>query len=236
VYATSRLTRGDWDAYLSYLGGRWEPDSLARCVHRAYIDFRRTLYGIGELGYGSTFQAGVEHWLCQTIRDAADQASLLAEPEEFDDWHGRQCQNLIDAYREAGYGEQGVRRLHVGQAQKWLNMTFKYVFALGPERVSNIGPLYPVAHVPFDNILLEHLARFGFAPFGCPWSRLDDYDVYLDRQRWLRGHFAPVPPLDVEFHLWLNGELPTPGLPGSDATGLAKPSDLERSSSGGIPS
>jgi hypothetical protein len=231
VYPPSRLTRGDWDSYLSYLGGRWEPDGLARGVHRAYIDFRRTLHGIGELGYGSEFQAGVERLLSQTIRAAADEARHLVGPQQFDEWHRRQCQDLIAAYREAGYNDEIVRRLHVGQVQKWLNMALKYVFALGPERAPNLGPLYPFAHVPFDRIILAHLARFGFAPLGCPWSRLDDYEVYLDRQRWIRSHFAPLPPLDVEFHLWLRGELPSPEPAGSDGSGLGQPSVAERQES-----
>ena len=94
MYPTSQLTRADWDAYMAYLGGRWEPDALARCVHRAYIDFRRTLYGIGDLGYGSVFQAGMERWLCRVIAEAAGEAGNLARPEAFDDWHRRQARTV----------------------------------------------------------------------------------------------------------------------------------------------
>jgi hypothetical protein len=47
----------------------------------------------------------------------------------------------------------------------------------------------------------------GFQPLDCAWSQLDDYDVYLDRQRWVRDRFT-LAPLDVEFHLWMHKPLP----------------------------
>jgi len=46
---------------------------------------------------------------------------------------------------------------------------------------------------------------YGFLKLPCSWSQLDDYDLYLDRQNWIRDKFELVP-LDTEFRLWLGQE------------------------------
>ena len=52
----------------------------------------------------------------------------LTDQEEFTLWHQRLCVKLTlldhDSYK-----------LHIGQAQKWINMTLKYLSVLGEERV-----------------------------------------------------------------------------------------------------
>jgi hypothetical protein len=66
---------------------------------------------------------------------------------------------------------------YLGHAQKWLNMTFKYIYVMGEQRVSSFGHLYDLCHVPLDNILIEALRKEGFQPLACPWSRLKDYTI-----------------------------------------------------------
>ncbi len=117
---------------------------------------------------------------------------------QFDEWHRSACVELVKIYRSGGY-----RSFCVGHAQKWLNMTFKYIYVLGDERLPGFGHVYDLCHVPLDNILIAALRPYGFQPLGCPWSRLKDYDIYLDRQHWVRNRFQPAP-LDVEFKLWMD--------------------------------
>jgi hypothetical protein len=57
--------------------------------------------------------------------------------------------------------------------------------------------------VPLDNIVLEALEAKGMQPLPCSWSRLKSYEIYLDRQKWVRERFPHQVPLDVEFLLWL---------------------------------
>ena len=83
-----------------------------------------------------------------------------------------------------------------------VNMTFKYIYVLGEERFPGFGHLYDLCHVPLDNILIEALRAHGFRALPCAWSRLNDYDTYLDRQRGVRSRFR-LAPLDVEFQLWM---------------------------------
>jgi hypothetical protein len=84
-------------------------------------------------------------------------------------------------------------------------MTFKYIFTLGEERLPGYGHLYDFCHIPFDNIILKTLQQqHGFPSLPCLWSRLNSYDKYLDRQKWVREQFKCVP-LDIEFKLWARG-------------------------------
>ena len=101
-----------------------------------------------------------------------------------------------------------THRSEFGHAQKWLNMTFKYIYTMGEQRLPDFGHLYGLCHVPLDNILIDALRRYDFPPLPCKWSKLADYDIYLDRQLWVRKRF-PLAPLDVEFRLWMGSELPT---------------------------
>jgi len=87
-------------------------------------------------------------------------------------------------------------------------MTFKYIYVMGEPRLPGFDPLYDRCHVPLDRILLNALLHYGFQPLPCAWSKLDDYDFYLDRQRWVRSRFRLVP-LDVEFLLWMGRPVQT---------------------------
>jgi hypothetical protein len=166
---------------------------LQLCVRRAYRDFSRTLHGI-RIHKGSYEKAA------RAINRMLADIKGRDEPTqmEFDEWHRNACEDLRRLYREGGY-----ESFFVGQAQKWLNMTFKYIFVLGTRRINGFGHLYDLCHVPLDNIVLEALEAKGMEPLPCPWSRLDAYETYSDRQKWIREHFPYQVPLDVEFRLWL---------------------------------
>ncbi|MEO0969867.1 MAG: hypothetical protein AAFX80_16435, partial [Cyanobacteria bacterium J06639_18] len=119
----------------------------------------------------------------------------------FDNWHEDTCEKLISIYTHNGYS-----RFTVGQAQKWINMTFKYIFTYGEQRVAGFGNAYPYCHVPIDQTVLKELKRYNFPKFNYPWSRIDNYNDYLEKQIWVRHNFD-IAPLDVEFKLWLGKEL-----------------------------
>ncbi len=123
--------------------------------------------------------------------------------QKFDDWHQEACKRLADIYRECGY-----QWFAVGQAQKWLNMTFKYIYVMGEQRLPGFDHLYDFCHVPLDNILIDRLLTYEFPRLQCAWSRLNNYDTYLDRQHWVRNRFKSLAPLDVEFRLWMGQSLP----------------------------
>jgi hypothetical protein len=120
----------------------------------------------------------------------------VAKQDDFDDWHRNLCGALASA---SGYP------FSVGQAQKWINMTFKYVFvlnALGEQELRGLSPLYEFCHAPLDRRVVGALVDHNLDPLPCSWSRLNCYGTYLELQRSLRTHFNAVP-LTVEFQLWM---------------------------------
>jgi hypothetical protein len=150
----SVLTRADYENFLvrAYFGS--VEKALHACLHRAYLDFARTLRGIGECTEKPYTKAeSLLNGKFASIRDTETQTQ-----DEFDKWHRSTCDELKQIYTNQGYNS-----FHVGQAQKWINMTFKYIFTLGEKGPPGYGHLYDLCHIPFDNIVIENLKLHGFS-------------------------------------------------------------------------
>ncbi len=169
---------------------------LRACVNRAYLDFCRTLRGIGKLPDAAALHTKTSKHLCSWLDQLSD---LSTDPngDTFDARHRDVSEQLCTLY--GGYGFDSFT---IGQAQKWLNMALKYVYVFGEVRIPGYASLYRLGHVPLDNIMLDRLAQFGAPSLPRPWSRLCDYDMYIDYQRWIRDRFPDSAPLAVEFHLF----------------------------------
>lgn len=108
--------------------------------------------------------------------------------EIFDKMHRDACNNLIWCFEGQNFT--------IGQAQKWINMTFKYLFLLGYEKINII---YEYCHVPIDNYMLK-ITNYHIS---ISWSKLTNYDEYFEYQEWFRNKYRESIPLDVEFYLWI---------------------------------
>jgi hypothetical protein len=190
-------SRADYFDFLirCYFGDGGEP--LQLCVRRAYLDLNRTMHGF----------AG--HVAAESLRDEAHRKvaqkvitlkQAKVSQKSFDAWHRLSCTEIREHYREGGFG-----LFTYGQAQKWVNMSLKYVFALGEARLAGYLPYYGFAHIPIDNVFVAAAKAVGGPALPMPWSRLDDYAAYFDLQQCYRAMFAPSAPLAAEFRLWLNG-------------------------------
>jgi len=183
-----------------YFGPGDRADRFARYIGRAYRDMNRSIVGLGGLDPRSraalrtTAEDSVRGQLLELM---ADQTAPSATG--FDSWHRGACEALIGVY-----GSHGIH-LTVGQAQKWLNMTLKYLFvadALGVTPMAQVRRHYRFAHMPIDNVVLDALAAMEPAgpTYPRPWSRQDDYDEYLRFQHAVRTRFGCC--LDGEFMAW----------------------------------
>jgi hypothetical protein len=207
----SILSRADYEDYLVYLCfGLFGPERhyLSNPINKAYLDFSRTQHGLSKVASKDALHEHATVVLEEAFSDFRDNLANTITQEKFDAWHESVYQRLFAVYDEYG------QHLFVGQAQKWINMTFKYIFTLftlGEQRLSGFADAYPFCHVPLDKTLITRLARYSPSrPLSLAWSRLDDYDEYLDYQRWIRGRFVCVP-LDVEFLLWLGRDVEITG-------------------------
>ncbi len=193
--SASRLTRSDYEEFLvsAYFGyGR---DYLWLCIDRAYRDFNRTMRGFGKLDGKSEVRQQARQCVREQLISLRELE--LIEVGQFDHWHRQACEALSVVYRENGYPS-----FYVGQAQKWLNMTLKYIFTLGVERIAGFDGAYAFCHAPLDNILIGQLSKYDFPSLPTRWSRIKEYEQYLTYQQWIRERFQS-PPLDVEFLLWM---------------------------------
>jgi hypothetical protein len=187
----SKLTK-DYEEYLLRLifGREISPSA---CVTLAYGDFNRTLRGIRELPNGDELHAKAENALTDALTTLKARLDKPMAQSDFDDWHRKTCDGLV-----AVYGDTFA--FHAGQAQKWVNMTLKYIFTVGEEHIPGFGPAYTLCHAPIDKIVLGELTRYGFDLPSKPWSQFD-YDEYFKCQEWMRDRFKPTPLLSIEFLL-----------------------------------
>jgi hypothetical protein len=196
----STLQRSDYeDCLILFYFGRGE-NKLSLCQQRAYEDFKRTLRGIRNLPRTREARRRADEALSQML--ASIRALDASTQKDFDEWHRAACERLAAIYRQCGY-----LQFFVGHAQKWLNMTFKYIYVMGEQRLPGFSHLYDLCHVPLDNILMNELRSRGFPPLPCAWSKLNDYEEYLRCQLWVRTKFKEAP-LDVEFRLWMHKSAP----------------------------
>ena len=198
------IQRPTADEHLRFLisfhfGGELYP-GLAGCVGRAYLDLSRTAHGIGESSNAPELKRSA-HNLVESLLGEAIQQVRPWQADAFDAWHRASCQRICSHYANGGY-----HTFRTGQAQKWVNMTFKYALGLavlGMLDIKHIEALRLVAHVPLDNYILSAFASFDPPSLPRAWSRIADYSRYLEFQRWIRITFPENAPLDVEFRLWI---------------------------------
>ncbi|RKY91041.1 MAG: hypothetical protein DRQ13_11910, partial [Ignavibacteriae bacterium] len=122
--------------------------------------------------------------------------------KEFDNWHFQKCKKLKSEFLKIY-----KFKITFGQSQKWINMTMKYLFALGEKRIKNIETNYEYFHIPIDNIVQNELAKIGIPKFKMAWSKLDSYEEYLDYQKKVRGLIKNQIPMDFEFKLFNKSKL-----------------------------
>jgi hypothetical protein len=183
------------NSLIAFYFGR-EEDFLAMCMSRGYRDMQRTLSGI----YTHKNKRDLRVAANKALRELLARAQDISTSTQFDAWHKKSCERLCSIYHE--YGFEGFT---AGHAQKWVNMTLKYIYVVNG-RVKGYDHLYEFCHVPFDNILIDALKAHGFCPPDSAWSKLD-YSKYFEKQIWIREHFSSVCPMDVEFKLWLGQDI-----------------------------
>lgn len=191
------LTRQDHTRFVfsAYFGTQGSPRAL--CLKRAYLDTNRTLTGVGAL---PLLRKEAEAQLHTCLDEVRTEPQYSTSRNGFDIWHRATCDGLCRLY-----GSYDYRLFTVGHAQKWVNMTLKYIFTLGEDLLPGFGHLVDFCHAPLDNGVITRLCEYGFPGNSVRWTQIQDYDEYLGYQNWIRAHFSLIP-LDAEFYLWLEDD------------------------------
>lgn len=171
---------------ISYFGVADNPFEAAS--RSAYTDMCRTIRFHGK--NGKALRKSVDVLLEERIPELI----AVDNSEKFTQWHYSICKLIVDKYEAAGI------EFYIGQAQKWVNMTLKYLYVLVPDVVE---PFYRFLHIPLDNYIMDIAKKqYGVPILTTAWSRISDYQVYLDYEQTLMEAIDEVP-LDWEFKKWV---------------------------------
>ena len=174
--------------------------TITACIWRAYQDFCRTLHGMRSV-YGTDQAKNQAESIIETMLNQC--ISVKLEVDDFDNLHRITCHQIKEMF-------ESIVSFRIGQSQKWVNMSLKYMYYLhlanllvtpSPYERSVLDYNARWFHMPVDNIVLEDF-RIGSiyrqnVRTALPWSRTDSYDDYLRFQVALRSHFT-APLLVVE--------------------------------------
>ena len=168
---------------------------IAAASHRAYRDLNRTIrFGEMPQEQRDGLRSKVTSHFKQEIPAMAEHG--VHSQESYDEWHCQLCNEIRLLYRNSGV------EFHIGQAQKWVNMTMKYLYICGAYSFKGI---FQYLHIPIDNYVFTVAEKELHIPQPkVRWSRWDSYDTqYLAYQKELRLRICGLSPLRWEFKFWL---------------------------------
>lgn len=172
-----------------YFGAYTNPYKAASS--RAYLDMNRT---IRFKGMDERIRVVLREQIDHLIEDRIKKISVSSQ-EEYDAWHKALCFDIRREYEAVGV------EFSIGQAQKWVNMTIKYLYMLGADTFDGIFQFF---HIPIDNYVFDIAKKMlGIERPKIPWSRWESYDdQYMEYQSQIRARID-MDPLRWEFKYWL---------------------------------
>lgn len=183
-----------------YLGSTKDHKIEELVINRAYRDLNRTIHGMKNIpaDISKLQYSALSKLLLESISKLMN--SDFKNHQDFDTLHEQQCNQLIRAF-DAAYKKYQMH-LNIGQAQKWINMSIKYFYALGEKRHSFQVKNLNYFHIPIDNIIQERLKEKGLIPLKNKWSRIEVYSEYINYQKQVRDIKPERIPLELEFELF----------------------------------
>lgn len=165
---------------------------------KAYADLQRTLQGMGTHPDRDILKQKTH----ESITAFVDDLATINSQEEFDQAHKRWCEKTVAEFEQYVHPTRTGFKFHYGQAQKWLNMTLKYLAVLDHPDVQRV---YPYLHVPLDQYVYNEASREGIKRLTA-WSRLgpEKYITYQESLREMvkaKGKYSC--PLDWEADVWV---------------------------------
>ena len=147
----------------------------------------------------SAFTGSVQEEIKQWVKEIVSNPLEISQ-ERYDCLHRRICDELKGLYPEKATSVE--RKFTYGIAQKWVNMTMKYIYvlqnllqAVEPEHPfcktfgRQIASLASVLHAPIDSYVLAEERKDGIIDQReirnsiQAWSKLDCYDTYIRFQK-----------------------------------------------------
>ena len=170
--------------YKAILDGKTD-DPIEKAIFVAYRDLCRTIRGFSK----HKDHDRIYYTCVEVLQDEIKTLLNHSKPsqEYFDKWHKFACDRLKCFSEDI---------LTYGQAQKWINMTLKYI-SIFEHKITEAT--YEYYHVPIDKYILKATNY----KFDTAWSKINSYEKYMRFQKWFREKYNGIP-LDEEFKLWLS--------------------------------
>ena len=217
-------------SYFGYENMECAQKDKKKCAKRAYLDLARTvkyIYSSSELEkakknskeevFKKKRDELIDNICTELIKNIENYPN---KNDRFDEWHKNECKWIINEMNQknADEGRLFVKTLFTyGQAQKWVNMTLKYLWLLDllPDRI-----LPEDLHVPVDSFILQKLKGTGkfdekdneitnsgemYYYNGYTWSAIPDYESYNKLQDKIReiAKENGIFPIEWEGDAWI---------------------------------
>ncbi|MDD6483619.1 MAG: hypothetical protein PUF72_03470 [Clostridiales bacterium] len=190
---------------------------IKKCTHVAYRDLARTVKFSQS---AKQLNATEKKNLIESVEDyIAGEVSKKDINADFDKWHCDSCEGIINKMNSGD--TLSPNSFTYGQAQKWLNMTIKYMWLLGLLGES-FKDCENKLHVPADSVIIEAVweNKEVYLPLKpnakreksynsdkvIPWSKWD-FESYKKFQSSLREYVSkkdpPEIPLEWEAKAWI---------------------------------
>ena len=191
-----KISKTDRSNFLLFLYFGKSNDYLDNCINRAYRDFNRTLHGFSKLENKDEIYSEAKEYLRKSLLNLSSDKSIDSQ-DSFDDWHKRLCEELRVLFDSYSY-----KTLFIGQSQKWINMTLKYIYMFHKKN-SGFENLFQFSHIPIDNIILSKL---DYKDLTSAWSRINNYEEYFKVQKHVREVAAnqKMTAFEFEFKLFMD--------------------------------
>lgn len=191
------------DFYRVCLFGTKDPD-IEDAAKRAYIDLCRTIWDTTE-----DIRAKAKEESLNFISSQIE--GLKNDNIDFDEFHDTLCCGIIEIYNNNHID------FYYGQAQKWVNMTMKYLCVIGEEKYPWLKGIYEYLHIPIDSIILDRVINElkiesvivnnnKVSLKNLRWSRIKEQDTYKAIQSKLRVALNEKGEIPIvwEFKAWNN--------------------------------
>ena len=236
MYVIYKILIDDFVAYFKKKGGKYKYfKSLANRSIKSSEDINFAIISV--FNSGVPFQTGKQKYkdhvsggYLKSISDKIDEyfnvrhkAGDTTTKKEFDELHEELCQLFLDEAKKLG------KAYAYGNAQKLINMTFKYLACF--KDYPAFAALFDYCHAPIDSIILEQFKgvgvpnilkdvlthKYSYRGRDYPWTQLDK-DAYLSLVEDYRNKIDSVDPncsaLCFDFYNWApKGVKKTPIIP-----------------------
>lgn len=188
--ATSFLMHSYFGITLAELENGNKDTVIMKCAQRAYLDLSRTLEFTNKITTSMNIskqeKVQNEHQdfrdkICTVIKDQILDKLLKSDEmnTSFDDIHKQACENIIEEAKNSPAlsekkNAKEPQKFYYGQAQKWLNMTIKYMWLTGLWK-DEFGRLLPKIHIPVDSFIIEAIWHEDFNEDNK--GKIEDYSI-----------------------------------------------------------